>query len=154
MAGQTSSHTDYLRILNNESLTTGEISSLVQLRSPCHVTIIACSGGRLRVDQGDEVMGLIPAFMMKGATSAVGTLWRTRDDVGAEFTRQFYKFFQKQDGNGLVDLAKAFQSAIVSMDPAAVQPPYFWAGFVLYGCWMYESPEVTQDSNHPFLWQR
>ena len=65
-------------------------SNLVELPSPSHVTFIACGGARLRVHPGDEVMGIIPEFMMKEATSTVGTLRNTADGVGASFTRWFY----------------------------------------------------------------
>jgi hypothetical protein len=69
--------------------------------------MIACGGGRLRVHPRDEVMGLIPTFMMKGATSCIATLWSILDLVGAKFTKEFYKSLkceaEKEGGKKLTE---------------------------------------------------
>jgi CHAT domain-containing protein len=152
-----SSYSEYASTLNNKSITAGEISNLVNLPSPCHVTLIACGGGRLRVHPGDEVMGLIPAFMMKGATSVIATLWNIEDSNGADFTKEFYKSLMveadnlknNEGGTSLVNMAKAFQAAIIAIAEDSDLPPYYWAGFVLHGWWMYKPPLIT-DAEHPW----
>jgi CHAT domain-containing protein len=118
--------------------------------------MIACGGGRLRVHPGDEIMGLIPAFMIKGATSAIATLWNIPDLLGAKFTEKFYKSLNIEagqeknngGGSGLVNMAKAFQAAIIALDDNDLAP-YNWAPFVLQGWWMYEPPLVA-EKGHPW----
>jgi hypothetical protein len=154
-----SSYADYnSSSLSRECITAGEISNLINLPSPCHVTMMGCGGGRLRVHPGDEVMGLIPAFMMKGATSCIATLWNILDLVGANFTRDFYKSLKVEadkvknyeEGTGLVNMAKAFQAAIIAMDSDKSLPPVYWAAFVLHGWWMYKPPLMT-EKDHPWM---
>lgn len=39
-----------------------------------HINVIACKGGVIEVQQGDEVMGLVPALLYCGASSTISTL--------------------------------------------------------------------------------
>jgi len=101
-----------------------------------HITLVACDGAQFRIGPGDELLGIVPALLCAGASSVISTLWKTADRVGATFTNEFYKEF-KADG-GVVDVARAFQRAVVRMDEEEREPLYMWAGFVLHGYWKFE----------------
>jgi hypothetical protein len=47
-----------------------------------------------------------------------------------------------------VNMAKAFQAAIIALDDIDLAP-YDWAPFFLQGWWMYEPPLVT-EKGHPW----
>jgi CHAT domain-containing protein/tetratricopeptide (TPR) repeat protein len=118
-----------------------------------HVTMIACQGGLTDVQQGDEVMGLVPALLYSGASSTISTLWSIADKDGAAFSKLFFKHligqFEDQDNdescpnsmNGgkegacFVDMARALQGATVKMDRYGKSPLYSWASFILHGFW-------------------
>jgi CHAT domain-containing protein len=107
-----------------------------------HASLIACSGALTRVGQGDEVVGLVPAFLHSNASSTVSTLWQTRDKAGAKFTQAFYDSYFEQSaalasGGGFIDLAEAFQEAIKKLYGDGDQCLIDWAGFVLHGYWMF-----------------
>ena len=144
-----SSYSEYANSLEEKSITAGEVCQLVDLPIPCHVTLIACRGGRLRVHPGDEVMGFIPAFMMKGATSTIGTLWSITDDAGAAFTTLFYKSMKieadklksKGGGPSLIDIAKTFQAAILPLIGMRIWHPIIGLGL---------SFTVGRCRSHPF----
>ncbi|KXJ85539.1 CHAT domain-domain-containing protein [Microdochium bolleyi] len=130
----------------------------IKLSTATHINMIACQGGVTEVKPGDEVMGLVPAFLHSGASSTVSTLWRISDVHGAEFSRAFFNSFIKQlkvkpsvnagDGampgtapTSFVNMAKAMRHAIRELDPDSQQPLYKWAGFVLHGFWEYPVSE-------------
>jgi CHAT domain-containing protein len=127
-----------------------------------HVNLIACQGGLLQVKMGDEVMGLVPAFLYSGATSTISTLWSIADRDGARFSKHLFEsiFDQCEEQTELqsdflgeaakapsdrlytkdvclIDLAMAIQEAVIEMDPNWHEPLYHWAGFVLHGYWMF-----------------
>ncbi|KAH7031398.1 CHAT domain-containing protein [Microdochium trichocladiopsis] len=132
----------------------------IRLSTATHVNMIACQGGVTEVKPGDEVMGLVPAFLHSGASSTVSTLWRISDVHGAEFSRSFFNSFIKQlkakpsakvgddsttgtASTSFVNMAKAMRHAIRELDPDNQQPLYKWAGFVLHGFW--EFPVSDED---------
>jgi len=141
--------------LNHEKLTAREIFPVSFLKGT-HVSLIACSGGRARVGNGDEVMGLVPALLHSGASSTVSTLWSIPDTIGAKFTDAFYKeFFEQRNGllggGGFINLAKVFQSAVKELalyemresDAADLEPMLHWTSFVVHGFWDFFVPQTT-----------
>lgn len=127
--------------VDDSIVTTRDVFS-VSLPPGCHVTLIACSGGRFRVNSGDEVLGLVPAFLYSGASSTISTLWDIPDSVGALFTEQFYGALMDGCCGDEVsgwDLAKAFQRAVVALDEKGKKPLFYWAGFVLHGYWILQT---------------
>jgi len=141
--------------LNHEKLTAREIFPVSFLKGT-HVSLIACSGGRARVGNGDEVMGLVPALLHSGASSTVSTLWSIPDTIGAKFTDAFYKEFCEQrngllGGGGFINLAKVFQSAVKELalcemresDAADLEPMLHWTSFVVHGFWDFFVPQTT-----------
>lgn len=68
----------------------------IRINPGMHINLVACSGGVTEIQLGDEVMGLVPAFLYSGASSTVSTLWPIQDDDGAAFSRGFFDDFVKQ----------------------------------------------------------
>jgi CHAT domain-containing protein len=54
------------------------------------VVLAVCNGGLYSVGPSDEPYGLMPAFLLAGATNVMGTLWPLEDDFGRRFVRRFY----------------------------------------------------------------
>ena len=110
-----------------------------KLRTPT-VMLIACSSGAQEVKPGDETLGFIPAFLYAGATSIIGTLWRTASVDGLKFTEIFYQHISERDdgitNDRLIDLAVAVQHTILAMRrETEFDEPYHW----LHGAWKVSS---------------
>ncbi len=125
-------------------LTTRELFAL-PLSKGCHVSLVACSGGRARVGSGDEVMGLIPALLHSGASSTVSTLWNIPDQIGANFTGAFYRSFLKESrtvpAGGFINIARIFQSAVIELDKDEKDIMLHWTSFLLHGFWSFFMPD-------------
>lgn len=131
-------------------LTAREVFDL-RIQQGVHINLIACSGGLTDVKVGDEVMGLVPAFLYSGAGSTVSTLWPIPDAAGANFSRGFFGAFVEQvkklreeKGRGesgekvlWVDMAMAFREAVMGLDEDQTLGLLTWAGFVMHGFWMF-----------------
>ena len=144
--------------LHSATLTAREIFPISFLKGT-HVSLIACSGGRARVGDGDEVMGLVPALLHSGASSTISTLWSIPDTIGAAFTESFYTGLLDQrkrlDGrDGFVNLARVFQGAVRELalyeegESAArgAEPMMHWTSFVMHGFWDFFVPQTTMSS--------
>jgi CHAT domain-containing protein len=117
------------------------------------VVLIGCGSGRERIGTGDEPLGFISAFLFAGASAVLATMWPIHDRLsGAAFSKSFYGVQEKTKGsagNGdgeesesragnTVDLARRLRKAALEIRAKkATAAPYFWAGFVLYGDWLF-----------------
>lgn len=54
------------------------------------VVLVVCNGGLYNVGPSDEPYGLVPAFLVAGATDVLGTLWPIEDEFGRRLVAQFY----------------------------------------------------------------
>ena len=73
-----------------ETLTAHQV--LEGLRLSCElVTLSACESGLSRVRRGDELMGLVRAFMVAGAPSVIATLWRVDERSTRILMERFYR---------------------------------------------------------------
>lgn len=122
-------------------LTAREIFSMSLIKGS-HVSLIACSGGRTRIDPKDAVMGLVPALLRSGASSTISTLWKIPGTTGARFTEAFYRHFLQErealpDG-GFVNMAKIFQLAVREVDE--VDQMRHWTSLVIHGFWSFFMP--------------
>jgi CHAT domain-containing protein len=130
-----------------EEISIREILQL-QLTGP-HVTLIACLSGVQQVnEEGDEPLGLVPAFLLAGATSIVSTLWTIKSEDGRKFTEAFYNYFLAGPAahalGPVINLAIALQSSALLIRGAnGTRQPYHWAGFALYGAWFCRSRPQT-----------
>lgn len=130
-----------LRINNKgEVLDLQHILSL-PLQRGAHVSLIACASSKQDTGMANEPIGIIPAFMFAGASSVLATLWPIQNSVGESFCKDLYSAFdQPPQGcpSAWIDLAKVVQDAVLKLKDLK-KAPYFWAPFVLYGCWVYGS---------------
>jgi len=135
-----------------ETVTAREV--LDNLRLGCDlVTLSACESGLSRVRRGDELMGLVRAFMAAGAPAVLATLWRVDERSTRLLMEKFYRevaagigFAQslqqaqlflrtlsRQEALDLLGggLSSAGSDAMLSDRPFA--DPFYWAPFVLIG---------------------
>ena len=117
-------------------LTTMDIFNL-RLRASL-VTLSACQTGRNVVGGGDELLGLMRAFLSGGAASVVLTLWAVEDHSTAQIMESFYRQMAANRNKGeslrhaqLQFIRKESDQADQQLDYYA--HPYFWAPFFLVG---------------------
>ena len=115
--------------LADGSLTTLDIFNL-RLQASL-VTLSACQTGRSLVKGGDELMGLMRAFLYAGAASLVLSQWRVADEA----THQFMEIFYQNLAQGLPKgrALQATQSAFIDHAQPQYRHPYYWAAFFLVG---------------------
>jgi CHAT domain-containing protein len=113
------------------NFTAREMFTSLRLRS-AHVTLIACSSAGQEISFGEEPQGIIPALLLAGAASVVGTLWPIKSQDGRLFTQEFYRHFGEP--GSVVDLALALQESVLTIRKERPAPIH-WAPFVLHGAW-------------------
>lgn len=97
------------------------------------VTLSACQTGRNVIGGGDELLGLMRAFLGAGTASLVSTLWAVEDQSTALLMMNFYEELLSGASKG-----QALQTAQLSFLDAnnaanGYEHPYFWAPFYLVG---------------------
>ena len=105
-------------------LSVDEIYTL-QLRADL-VTLSACETGLGKVQNGDDVVGLIRGFFYAGANSIVASLWKVDDESTAGLMTAFYtalKSHSKRDALRAAQLETR----------ARLAHPFYWAAFQLAG---------------------
>jgi CHAT domain-containing protein/tetratricopeptide (TPR) repeat protein len=102
------------------------------------VTLSACQTGRNVVGGGDELLGLMRAFLSAGAASIMLTLWAVEDRSTGQIMELFYR--KLVDGSDKRDALRYAQLSFISgtnsslnMQPEHLAHPYFWAPFFLVG---------------------
>ena len=131
-----------------ETLTAQQV--LANLRLRCElVTLSACESGLSQVRRGDELMGLVRAFMAAGAPAVLATLWRVDERSTRLLMERFYRevpagasFAQALHAAQIYLRSLSRQQALDLLGGDAVgvdgpeQPfadPFYWAPFVLIG---------------------
>jgi CHAT domain-containing protein/tetratricopeptide (TPR) repeat protein len=102
------------------------------------VTLSACQTGRNVVGGGDELLGLMRAFLSAGAASLVLSQWAVEDRSTAQLMTTFYAKLAEGWSKGAALRCAQLQfieSQNSTGDTAANQyaHPYFWAPFFLVG---------------------
>lgn len=102
------------------------------------VTLSACQTGRSVIGGGDELLGLLRAFLYAGARSLLLSQWAVDDRSTAVLMQRFYLALQAGSAKG-----DALRQAQLSFIPAAGRDlgetppayahPYYWAPFFLSG---------------------
>ena len=106
-----------------------EVFEDLDLREANLVVLSACQTALGQGAGGDEIVGLIRAFLYAGAPAVVATLWPVEDRSTQELMELFYE--QLHAGAAPVD---AFSSAQLEVRKnPATSHPYHWAGFSLVG---------------------
>lgn len=104
-------------------LTTLDIFNL-RLRTSL-ITLSACQTGRSVVGGGDELLGLLRAFLATGTGSLVSTFWAVEDTTTAALMTAFYGALAAGMSKG----AALRQAQLQYIH----QHPYFWSPFFLVG---------------------
>jgi len=117
-----------LHLALGETLTALEV--LDHLRLHCDlVTLSACESGLSQVRRGDELVGLVRAFLYAGAPALVSTLWRVDERSTLILMEKFYQEIQAEVG-----FAEALQRAQLHLrNLPRFADPYYWAPFILVG---------------------
>lgn len=131
-----------------ERLTAHDVLEGLRLRCEL-VTLSACESGLSRVRRGDELMGLVRAFMAAGAPAVIATLWRVDERSTRLLMERFYR--EALAGASFAQALHTAQLYLRSMsrseardllgkdadsDQWADRPfadPFYWAPFVLIG---------------------
>ena len=93
------------------------------------VVLSACETGLAEQGHGDEMVGLVRAFLVAGASRVVAALWPVDDAVTEVFMSTFYR--ELVAGAVSAGALQSAQAAVMQLHPH----PYYWAGFVLQGGW-------------------
>ena len=101
------------------------------------VTLSACQTGRNVVGGGDELLGLMRAFLYAGAASVLLSQWAVQDHAAAQLMTGFYAKLTQGWTKGAA-LQHAQRTLIGRQDErghlaGAYAHPYFWAPFFLVG---------------------
>jgi CHAT domain-containing protein len=113
-------------------LTTLDIFNL-RLRASL-VTLSACQTGRSVIGGGDELLGLMRAFLSAGAASLVLSLWAVEDTSTAKLMEHFYmNLAAGQSKRAALQLAQKHLLLSESDSHPHYIHPYYWAPFYLVG---------------------
>jgi CHAT domain-containing protein/tetratricopeptide (TPR) repeat protein len=98
-------------------------------------TLSACQTGRNVVGGGDELMGLMRAFLSAGAASLVLTCWAVEDRSTAQLMETFYQKLAHgwTKGQALRYAQLQCLRGQGEQEGAGYSHPYFWAPFFLVG---------------------
>lgn len=96
---------------------------------PCTVVLSACETGTAELASGDEMVGLVRAFLVAGAARVLASQWPVDDQITADFMAQFYA--ELKSGQPPAAALRRTQAAVMAVHPH----PYFWAAFTLVGGW-------------------
>jgi CHAT domain-containing protein len=101
---------------------------LYRRRLDCRLAVLsACRTGMNVVTPGNEVLGLVRAFLHAGARAALVSLWAADDRATAELMPIFYA--QMSEGAGRAAALRVAQRSMRERRPN----PYYWAAFALIG---------------------
>ena len=115
-------------------LTTLDIFNL-QLNASL-VTLSACETGRNVVAGGDELLGLMRAFLQAGASTLLLSQWAVEDRSTAKLMETFYTLLAQNESKGgsLRETQRMFiNGTLVTNGGPSYSHPYYWAPFYLVG---------------------
>jgi len=93
------------------------------------VVLSACETGVAAYSRGDEMIGLVRAFMLAGAARVVASMWPVDDAITVRFMTAFYRSLH--EGNTPANALRDAQLELMHSHPH----PFHWAAFTLYGGW-------------------
>ena len=91
------------------------------------VTLSACQSGVSKITAGDELLGLVRAFLAAGARSLLVSMWWVDDEATTELMTLFYS--RLKAGTASKSALREAQITLRERHPH----PYYWAPFVLIG---------------------
>lgn len=95
----------------------------IRLEQPLMV-LSGCETGRARVDQGDDLVGLMTAMVASGASELVTSLWKTHDHAALALMQAFYAALER--GESVSNALRISQSEVQNQ----YAHPAMWAPFV------------------------
>src|SRR5690606_28974567 len=95
----------------------------IRLDQPLMV-LSGCETGRARVDQGDDLVGLMTAMVASGAGELVTSLWKTHDHAALALMKAYYAALERGESNS--EALKTSKSEV----QATFAHPAMWAPFV------------------------
>lgn len=113
------------------ALADGQIATLdvFHWRMPASLVVLsACQTGRSVVSGGDELLGLMRAFLSAGASALVLSLWQVADAATRELMTHFYRRLIAGEA-----AATALRQAQCHLLQNSHAHPYFWASFFVVG---------------------
>ncbi len=116
--------------LQDGLLTTLDVFNL-RLRASL-ATLSACQTGLTLVRGGDEIFGLMRAFLASGTKSLVLSLWPVEDETTTLLMQHFYGRLAQGDEKD-VALQSAQKRLLVGNEGLPSAHPYYWAPFFLVG---------------------
>jgi CHAT domain-containing protein len=118
------------------SILTARDVMAMRLRSEL-VCLSACETGVSEATEGDELLGLIRAFLYAGASSIVASLWSVDAATTRDLMWSFYDHLLDQYAHsGSIDKAAALQaSQLEIMRRVGSRSSFLWAPFLLIGDW-------------------
>jgi CHAT domain-containing protein/tetratricopeptide (TPR) repeat protein len=105
---------------------TVELAETLSLR-PGLVVLNACETGLSELGSGDEMVGLVRAFLIAGTARVLATAWPVDDEHAARFMARFYR--ARCRGR---EPAEALRQAQLETSRESSHP-FYWAAFTLYG---------------------
>lgn len=102
------------------------------------VTLSACESGLSKIHAGEELVGLIRAFLYAGTPALLASLWSVDDESTGVLMEAFYRALV-DSGPGFE--ARAGKARCLQVAQQTVKRdgrfghPYHWAPFVLVGAW-------------------
>lgn len=99
------------------------------------VALSACQTGRNVVGGGDELLGLMRAFLAAGTASLILSLWAVDDQSTAQLMEAFYRELSlgSNKAQALRSAQLRFLAAPDDDRGVLLRHPYFWAPFYLVG---------------------
>jgi CHAT domain-containing protein len=97
------------------------------------VTLRACSSGRVEIDTGGELFGLLRAFLYAGAPTVIASLWNVNKRSSEELLTEFYMAWI--GGGGKTSKVAALQQAQAVLRKGQYPHPYHWAAFAVVADW-------------------
>lgn len=115
----------------------GEIFDELRLPKRPLVVLSACQSALGRRSGGDEIEGMIRAFLYAGAGAVVATLWSIDDEASELLIESFYKNLVA--GQSAAEALRGAQRMMIAHPKYGA--PYYWAGYVLTGDWQSKGME-------------
>ena len=109
------------------SVTAADISKR-RMPADSLVVLASCVSSVGNSRDGVGMRGLTSAFLISGAGSVVGSLWRVETDSTSQLVLDFHRNFAKRQ----LTIAESLRQAQLSFIKRG-DHPYYWSGFVVTG---------------------
>jgi tetratricopeptide (TPR) repeat protein len=113
----------------HDAALTAELAETLPLAAAPTVVLSGCETGLAGPSIGDEMTGLVRAFLVAGAARVLASLWPVQDEITALFMHHFHGALAR--GQPAAAALRQAQRAVRQAHPH----PFHWAPFVLHGGW-------------------